>query len=189
MDEAIIQFQRHWPSSLTLLKHTQIWATLFFKKGAWTRRSFSSKRRWQSGLTSHRPQQSGRRSSSKRAEGRGNHSFPEGAGDSTWFCKSSKRPRGIAWCWQPRRTISPQRSQSRRTGRTNRPTFRREEPRMAATLAAAYAEAGRFSEAIAPPARRAIGYDQNDAPLAAALQAQLKSYQADSPFRDLNTPR
>ncbi len=63
-------------------------------------------------------------------------------------------------------------------------------PRMAATLAAAYAEAGRFSEAIATAGRAVqLATDQNDAPLAAALQAQLKSYQADSPFRDLNTPR
>jgi tetratricopeptide (TPR) repeat protein len=60
-----------------------------------------------------------------------------------------------------------------------------ENPSNAATLAAAYAEAGRFPEAIAS-AQRALqlAAGQNDAAMAAAIQAQLKLYQAGSPFRD-----
>ena len=56
-------------------------------------------------------------------------------------------------------------------------------PVMAATLAAAYAEAGRFPEAITN-ARRALqlASSQNKTALVAALEAQLKLYQAGSPF-------
>jgi Flp pilus assembly protein TadD len=59
---------------------------------------------------------------------------------------------------------------------------------MAATLAAAYAEAGRFAEAITT-ARRALqlATGQNNATLAAALEAELKLYQAGIPFHD-NSP-
>jgi tetratricopeptide (TPR) repeat protein len=61
-------------------------------------------------------------------------------------------------------------------------------PAMAATLAAAYAEAGRFAEAITT-ARRALqlATGQNNATLAAALEAELKLYQAGIPFHD-NSP-
>ena len=61
---------------------------------------------------------------------------------------------------------------------------------MAATLAAAYAEAGRFPEAITP-ARRAVqlATDQNNAAMIAALEAQLKLYQAGSPFHDTGASR
>jgi tetratricopeptide (TPR) repeat protein len=63
-------------------------------------------------------------------------------------------------------------------------------PAMAATLAAAYAEAGRFSEAITT-AQRALelASNQNNAPMVAALDAQLKLYQAGSPFREAGTTR
>lgn len=58
-------------------------------------------------------------------------------------------------------------------------------PMMAATLAAAYAEAGRFPEAITN-ARRALqlAMAQNNPAEATAFQAQLKMYQSGSPFRD-----
>jgi tetratricopeptide (TPR) repeat protein len=58
-------------------------------------------------------------------------------------------------------------------------------PMMAGTLAAAYAEAGKFDEAIAA-AQRALqlANGQKSDALAATLEAQLKLYQAGSPFRD-----
>ena len=61
---------------------------------------------------------------------------------------------------------------------------------MAATLAAAYAEAGRFSEAITT-AQRALqlAISQNNPALAADLEAELKLYQAGSPFHDAVTSR
>jgi protein O-mannosyl-transferase len=58
-------------------------------------------------------------------------------------------------------------------------------PAIAGTLAAAYAEAGRFSEAVAT-AQRALGLAKaqtNDA-LIDALQSQIRLYQAGSPTRD-----
>jgi len=63
-------------------------------------------------------------------------------------------------------------------------------PLMAATLAAAYAGAGRFPEAIAA-AQRALqlATAQNNATLVAALEAQLKLYQAGSPFQDTGATR
>jgi hypothetical protein len=61
---------------------------------------------------------------------------------------------------------------------------------MAATLAAAYAEAGRFPEAIAT-AQRALqlATSQNSATLAAAFEAELKLYQAGFPFHDPSPSR
>ena len=60
---------------------------------------------------------------------------------------------------------------------------------MAATLAAAYAEAGHFSEAVAA-AQRALrlATGQSNAALAGTIEAQLKLYQAGSPFRDTQAP-
>jgi tetratricopeptide (TPR) repeat protein len=53
------------------------------------------------------------------------------------------------------------------------------------TLAAAYAEAGRFAEAIATAQRaRQLATAQNNPGLANALQAQLGFYQAGTPFHD-----
>ena len=59
---------------------------------------------------------------------------------------------------------------------------------MTAILAAAYAEAGRFPEAITT-AQQALqlATGQNDQAMVAALEAQLKLYQAGSSFRDQGT--
>ena len=59
---------------------------------------------------------------------------------------------------------------------------------MVATLAAAYAEAGRFPEAVTT-AQRALqlAASQNNVALVAALEAQLKLYQAGSPFHQAGT--
>jgi len=58
-------------------------------------------------------------------------------------------------------------------------------PVIAATLAAAYAEAGRFPEAVVA-AQRALrlASGQNNAALADVIEAQLKLYQAGAPFRE-----
>jgi tetratricopeptide (TPR) repeat protein len=58
-------------------------------------------------------------------------------------------------------------------------------PHFIGTLAAAYAEAGRFPEAIAT-AQRALqlANAQNDSALASRLSAQLKLYQTGIPYRD-----
>ena len=63
-------------------------------------------------------------------------------------------------------------------------------PAMAGTLAAAYAEAGQFPGAITN-AQRALQLadSQNNTALAGALEAQLKLYQAGSPFRDTGASR
>jgi tetratricopeptide (TPR) repeat protein len=63
------------------------------------------------------------------------------------------------------------------------------DPMMAAILAAAYAEAGQFDQAVAA-ARRAmeLATRQNNAAMVAAIQAQLKCYEAGSPFRDTGAP-
>jgi len=62
-------------------------------------------------------------------------------------------------------------------------------PVMETTLAAAYAEAGRFPEAVTT-AQRALqlANSQNNAALIAALKAQLKLYQAGSSFHQTVTP-
>jgi tetratricopeptide (TPR) repeat protein len=53
------------------------------------------------------------------------------------------------------------------------------------TLAAAYAEAGRFPEAVEMAQRaRQLAADQNNAALVDVLQMQIGLYQAGSPFRD-----
>jgi hypothetical protein len=56
---------------------------------------------------------------------------------------------------------------------------------LAAILAAAYAEAGQFNEAVAT-ARRALelANRQNSTAMVSSIQAELKCYQAGSPFRD-----
>jgi protein O-mannosyl-transferase len=60
-----------------------------------------------------------------------------------------------------------------------------ESPQLLDTLAAAYAEAGRFPEAV-ETARRALNLPatRNNPPLAEAIQARLKLYEAHAPFRD-----
>ncbi len=63
------------------------------------------------------------------------------------------------------------------------------EPAILGTLAAAYAEAGRFSEATAI-ARTALqrAIQQNAQPLAESLRAQIAMYEASTPFRDTLQP-
>ncbi len=63
-----------------------------------------------------------------------------------------------------------------------------ETPEILDTLAAAYSEAGRFSEAVAT-ANRAFNLSvlKNNTPLADAIRAQLRLYEAGKPFRDINT--
>ena len=59
-------------------------------------------------------------------------------------------------------------------------------PVMLKTLAAAYAEAGRFAEAItAAQQALQLAAAQNNTPLVSDLQSHIKLYQAGSPFRDL----
>jgi tetratricopeptide (TPR) repeat protein len=64
------------------------------------------------------------------------------------------------------------------------------DPVILGTLAAAYAEAGNFPEAIAT-AQRALqlAVSQSNGAVAAALQTELKLYQAGSPFRDTSIPK
>jgi tetratricopeptide (TPR) repeat protein len=63
-------------------------------------------------------------------------------------------------------------------------------PVMPATLAAAYAETGRFPEAITTVQRALqLASSQNNAAMAAALEAQLKLYQTGSAFRDTGASR
>jgi tetratricopeptide (TPR) repeat protein len=58
-------------------------------------------------------------------------------------------------------------------------------PEILDTLAAAYAEAGRFPEAVAT-AQRALDLSavQNNKPLAEVIQNQLKLYEANSPYHE-----
>ena len=60
----------------------------------------------------------------------------------------------------------------------------RQQPAVLDTLAAAYAEAGRFPEAV-ETARRAlaIAIQQNDRGVAAGLNARIALYEAGTPFR------
>jgi Flp pilus assembly protein TadD len=62
---------------------------------------------------------------------------------------------------------------------------RAQEPAFLDTLAAAYAEAGRFSEAV-ETARRglALAAQQNNQPLAEALKARVALYESKAPFRE-----
>jgi tetratricopeptide (TPR) repeat protein len=63
------------------------------------------------------------------------------------------------------------------------------DPMMAAILAAAYAEGGRFDQAIAVAQRAMdLATGQNNAAMVAALKEQLKRYEAGSPFRDTGAP-
>ena len=60
-------------------------------------------------------------------------------------------------------------------------------PEILDTLAAAYAEAGRFGEAV-ETAKRALNLPatKNNKPLAEAIQIRLKLYEAGFQFRDTN---
>jgi tetratricopeptide (TPR) repeat protein len=64
------------------------------------------------------------------------------------------------------------------------------DPVIIGTLAAAYAETGNFPEAIATAQRaQQLAVSQNNSTVATALQAELKLYQAGSPFRDASIPK
>ena len=57
--------------------------------------------------------------------------------------------------------------------------------KMAAILAAACAETGKFDEAVTVGKRALqLAANQNNAAMVAAIQTQLKCYEAGSPFRD-----
>jgi tetratricopeptide (TPR) repeat protein len=58
-------------------------------------------------------------------------------------------------------------------------------PQLLDTLAAAYAEAGRFDKAV-ETAKRALNLPatQNDKPLAEAIQCRLKLYEANTPYHE-----
>ncbi|MCL5744459.1 MAG: hypothetical protein M1541_11130, partial [Acidobacteria bacterium] len=59
------------------------------------------------------------------------------------------------------------------------------EPEVLATLAAAYAEAGRFSEAVETSRRAmALATQQRREPLSEELKARLALYQKGAPFRE-----
>jgi tetratricopeptide (TPR) repeat protein len=63
------------------------------------------------------------------------------------------------------------------------------EPAVLGTLAAAYAEAGRFAEAVETAQQSLdLATGQNNTALADVLRAQIKLYQAGSPCRDLRQP-
>ncbi len=60
------------------------------------------------------------------------------------------------------------------------------DPMILDTLAAAYAESGRFSEAVQTAEHAlALASDQKNAPLTDALRARIKLYQSRSPYRDI----
>jgi protein O-mannosyl-transferase len=64
------------------------------------------------------------------------------------------------------------------------------EPAILGTLAAAYAEAGQFPEAVATAQRAlTLATAQNKAALADTLRARIKLYQAGSPYRETPQPR
>ena len=56
------------------------------------------------------------------------------------------------------------------------------------TLAAAYAEAGRFADAVQTAKKALELATQQEARLVASIQARLRLYQARTPFRDLRQP-
>ncbi len=62
----------------------------------------------------------------------------------------------------------------------------RREPAVLGTLAAAYAEAGRFPEAV-QTARKALqlAAEQNKRPLAESIKAKIALYEAQTPYREM----
>ena len=63
------------------------------------------------------------------------------------------------------------------------------EPAVLGTLAAAYAEVGRFSEAV-QTGRKALqlATQQQKLPLAESLQAKIRLYESGTPYRELSPP-
>ncbi len=63
------------------------------------------------------------------------------------------------------------------------------DPDILDTLAAAYAEAGRFSEAVKSAEQAlALATSQNNVALADALRVRIKLYRAESPYHDTQQP-
>ena len=63
-----------------------------------------------------------------------------------------------------------------------------QDPAILGTLAAAYAEAGRFSEAVQTARKAAdLAVQQKQQPLADALRAKIALYEAGKPFRQERT--
>ena len=63
------------------------------------------------------------------------------------------------------------------------------EPAILNTLAAAYAEAGRFSEALETARKAAnLAARQNNRPLAESIKAKIPLYDAGTPFREMPQP-
>jgi tetratricopeptide (TPR) repeat protein len=106
------------------------------------------------------------------------------------FAEARRTLAGIAW----RLATSPNPSLRNGTkaielARQTDQLARGSDPMMAATLAAACAEAGQFNQAAAA-ARRALqlAARQDNAAMVAAIQEQLNCYEAGSPFRDMAAP-
>jgi protein O-mannosyl-transferase len=60
-----------------------------------------------------------------------------------------------------------------------------QEPAILGTLAAAYAETGRFTEAVQTAQQAVkIAMQQNNQPLVESIQAKIRLYEAGKPFRD-----
>ena len=63
------------------------------------------------------------------------------------------------------------------------------EPAVLGTLAAAYAEAGRFAEALQTAREAAkLAAQQNNRPLAESLNLKISLYEARTPFREMPRP-
>jgi len=63
------------------------------------------------------------------------------------------------------------------------------EPAILGTLAAAYAEAGQFSEAVQTARRAAaLALQQNKRPMAESINATIRLYEANTPFRESRQP-
>ena len=90
-----------------------------------------------------------------------------------------------AWLLATSPSASLRNGGSRGTGRAGELTGG-DNPEMLDALAAAYAEAGRFAEAVRT-AQRALdpATSQNKAALAAALPGRIKLYLARQPYREL----
>ena len=92
----------------------------------------------------------------------------------------------LAWALATRAEVSPQEAaQAVELAQQADHLAGGQNPSMAGTLAAAYASAGRFAEAVST-ARKAseLALAQTNRAQASALEAQIKLYEAGVPFRD-----
>ena len=87
--------------------------------------------------------------------------------------------------WRPARRRGPQRAHAVEMASRADRLAGGKDPVIAGTLAAACAEAGRFSEAVASETRaRDLATAQGNAALAQSLDQRLGLFRAGSPFRD-----